>query len=283
MKVYLTIANLVLITVGAYVGVNIAYRQAGAGLEPIPVIRQTTLSQPESSPPPPSSFARYRAIARRNLFRTRLSVGTSTGALDINSLEQTNLNLKLYGTVTGNDSEAYAVIEDRTERRQDLYRVGDEIQGATVKMILRGKVVLSLKGDDEVLEMAETIEPSPGPAAAPQPAQPSGTTQRQQLVIQRSALASVIENPSSLATHGQLRPTLLKGRPAGYKLIGVHANSVYRKLGLENGDILKSINGTPLKPGDGAAELYRQLRDAGSLTLEVRRRGKMKTLDYRIE
>ena len=283
MKVYLTIANLVLITIGAYVAVTIAYRQAGAGLDPIPVTRQSSLAMAESAPAPTPSFATYRVIARRNLFRTRLSVGTATGPVDIGSLEQTRLKLKLWGTVTGSDSEAYAVIEEIPARRQDLYRVGDEIQGATVKMILRGKVVLSLKGDDEVLEMAEALDHTPAPALSPQTAGASGTTRRQQMVVKRSALAGVIENPARLAAHGQLHLTQLKGRPAGFKLSGVHATSVFRKLGLQNGDILKSVNGTPLRAGDGATALYRQLKDARALTLEVRRRGVVKTFDYRIE
>ena len=62
--------------------------------------------------------------------------------LDIESLTPTDLKLKLLGTVTGDEKEAYAVIEDTAVRRQNLYKIGDTIQNATLKMILREKVVL---------------------------------------------------------------------------------------------------------------------------------------------
>ena len=63
------------------------------------------------------------------------------------------MKLKLWGTITGNSVNAFAIIEETTNRKQKLYRVSDSIQNATVKMILRQKVVLRVDENDEILEI----------------------------------------------------------------------------------------------------------------------------------
>ncbi len=66
---------------------------------------------------------------------------------------KTSLNLRLLGTITGQNISAYAIIEDRTTLRQKLYKKGDEIQNATVETIAREKVVLKVGDDFEILEI----------------------------------------------------------------------------------------------------------------------------------
>jgi hypothetical protein len=80
---------------------------------------------------------------------------------DIQSLEKTRLQLKLWGTITGDaGGTAYAVIEDASKRRQpqSLYREGDNIGNALITMILREKVVLRVDGRDEILAMEQVMD-----------------------------------------------------------------------------------------------------------------------------
>jgi ankyrin repeat protein len=69
-----------------------------------------------------------------------------------------NLKLRLWGTITGSNISAYAIIEDTTTRKQKLYKKSDEIQNATVIMIFREKVVLRVGDHLEILEI-ETGRP----------------------------------------------------------------------------------------------------------------------------
>ena len=72
--------------------------------------------------------------------------------------KKTSLNLRLWGTITGSNISAYAIIEDTTTRKQKLYKKRDEIQNATVIMIFREKVVLKVGDNFEILEI-ETARP----------------------------------------------------------------------------------------------------------------------------
>jgi ankyrin repeat protein len=64
-----------------------------------------------------------------------------------------SLNLRLWGTITGNNINAYAIIEDMTTRKQKLYKKGDGIQNATVEMIFREKIVIKVGDNFEILEI----------------------------------------------------------------------------------------------------------------------------------
>jgi ankyrin repeat protein len=72
---------------------------------------------------------------------------------DDTKFQNTSLNLRLWGTITGNNLNTYAIIEDTKTRRQKLYKANDEIQNATVIRILREKVVLRVDDHLELLEI----------------------------------------------------------------------------------------------------------------------------------
>jgi len=105
------------------------------------------------------SLSYYNIINKRNLFNTGEKAAVQANQVNIEDLKQTKLKLKLLGTVTGDKYKAYAVIEDLKERKQNLYRMGDSLQNATVTAILREKVVLNLNGKNEILGMKTESAP----------------------------------------------------------------------------------------------------------------------------
>ncbi|MGB3211249.1 MAG: type II secretion system protein N [Desulforhopalus sp.] len=100
----------------------------------------------------------YKVILKRNLFGPPPGEGDSV--VDetpdvVEELESTSLNIVLMGTINGEDGAGRAIILDNSSRKQELYEVGDSIQGASIKEILRGKVILVYNGKDEMLDMSE--------------------------------------------------------------------------------------------------------------------------------
>jgi ankyrin repeat protein len=75
------------------------------------------------------------------------------------TIPKTSMNLRLWGTITGNNISAFAIIEDATTREHKLCKAGDAIQSATVVMILREKIVLRV---DDRLELLEIESGRPG-------------------------------------------------------------------------------------------------------------------------
>ena len=79
------------------------------------------------------------------------------------------VNLKLVGTVVGPPERTYAVIEDLSTKRQDLYRLGDVVREAKVMEVTRNRVVLDNRGRREELFSFEKTDVASSP-----PSQPAG-------------------------------------------------------------------------------------------------------------
>lgn len=100
----------------------------------------------------------YKVILERNLFGPppgQEGPGSTDSLEYSETLKSTSLNIVLMGTINGSGDDNRAIILDKKSRDQELYEKGDAIQGAFVKEILRGKVILALNGKDEVLDMSE--------------------------------------------------------------------------------------------------------------------------------
>jgi general secretion pathway protein C len=154
---YFNIANIVLVTLGVFLCVKTFY----AVVTPrpdyvVPLVsaaKQNSRSAATWSKPPQGN---YKTIAQRNIFNSgNEDIAPVSQKVDLEKLKQTELKLKLWGTVTGQKERAYAVIEDTKTRQQNLYHAGDNIQNAVVKLILREKVVLNVDDRDEILAMEE--------------------------------------------------------------------------------------------------------------------------------
>ena len=54
-------------------------------------------------------------------------------------------------------------------------------------------------------------------------------------------------------------------------------------MGLKSGDILVGANGKPIESVDDVFKLYQNLQSSTKVQLEIKRRGRPKTIDYHIE
>ncbi len=156
-----------------------------------------------------------------------------------------------------------AVIKDKGTKRQDLYREGDTIQGAVIKKILRGKVILRVGDRDEILTIEE--------GAA------SGTEK----MVGRSELQESLKNIHQLLSQARIRPFFRDGKAEGLAISNIKAGSFFAKLGLKNGDIVQGIDGRDITSPDDVLEVYERLRSGSEVTLEIRRGGEQKTINYK--
>jgi general secretion pathway protein C len=286
-KTAFTLLNLLFIGAIVYSGVNAFYVITTANLDAVESQAVVTGAPdiPETGRRYP--LTHYSAITDRNLFNTQAGTESTPASLNVEALEQTSLNLKLWGTVTGSEEEAYAVIEEAGNRKQNLFRIGDTIQDATVKMILREKVVLSVNGKDEVLEIEKAVSgagaPRPvlrrGPSAAGA-AQPRVRTQR--ITLRRSMIDNAIQDVNQLLTQVNVRPHFHQGQPDGLMLSRIKPNSLFMRMGLRNGDVISGVNGRNIQSVDDALTFYESLRSADKVMVQLKRGGRERTIEYNI-
>jgi general secretion pathway protein C len=294
---YFTIANFLLITVGVYLCVNAFYTLVTARLDY--GISAGVTTNPVSSSPVERShlpLADYAAITKRNIFNSSTQEQKAAPVveknLDLEKLKQTDLKLKLWGTVTGQNEGAYAVIEDTKDREQNLYRAGDTIQNAVVKLILREKVVLKVGDNDEILAMEENIGQGGRSRAGRRDVRSSSPAAGQKLPVSSyprkiklrgDQIEKAMENLGQLMEQATLRPHIENGQSAGISITGIKPNAIFRKMRLRNGDIITGVNGNSIDSVDDAVKFVEQLSSGSDIQLQIKRRGREQSLDYSIE
>lgn len=72
------------------------------------------------------------------------------------------------------------------------------------------------------------------------------------------------------------------GKIDGFKIMSVKQQSIFAKLGLLQGDVIKSINNQPLKSYADAFKVYDNIKDYDALKIEIIRKNTKKELEYEI-
>ncbi len=284
--------NLAFIIMASYFAVGLFYKTATSRMAPLVSQPQRVSGRAENAggaaafPP----LSHYDHIRRRNLFRTPAAPSSKPPAppppADVEKMADTSLNIRLWGTVTGDSASSYAVIEQPKKRRHKLYAVGDAVQDAVIKRILRDKVVLAVNGRDEVLKMEKfsgrrrvirRSSPSVGSAGRPR------TAPRRRVTLSRDRLEQAAGNLGELMKQARFRPYFRNGKPYGIRVSRVRRNSVFREMGLRSGDVITGVDDVPVRSVDDALRFYSDLKTASRAVIQIQRRGRPQAIEYAIE
>ncbi len=152
-----------LIALLVYTGVNIWYGRVVERLDraiPAATVGQVTSPRPiQTQDEPVSAITDYQVILERNIFKAALEQGEQPVATQtlsaLDTLEETTMQLSLLGTVSGSVDDARAIIRDELTQQENMYRVGGTLQGAVITRIERGRVVLLVDGNEEILNIKD--------------------------------------------------------------------------------------------------------------------------------
>jgi len=279
---YNIVLNLAALSALSYLGVDIFYKTLSFQLTDIRASQTAEVTFPKRVHQERPLLKHFDVIVDRNIFgaaeTTAGDVKTSEiEKEDIEALEPTTLNIALLGTVTGPEENARAVIEDSARKTQGLYSVGDAIQNAVIRKIVRGKVVLRVGEKDEVLSM-DAPESGAGRHASVGP-----TLRGDTVTLARSDIHTSLQNINELLTQARIRPYLKDGKAEGFILSYIKADSFFTQLGLQRGDIVKSINSKPINTPEDAFSFYKAVESGDPLSMEILRGGQPRTIHYQFK
>ncbi len=100
--------------------------------------------------------------------------------------------------------------------------------------------------------------------------------------VTRRALDLILDHQSSAFRSVRIVPDKRGDRIVGIRLLEVQPDSVVARLGLQNGDVMISLNGLPLSDPQKGLEAYQQARTAKRVDLKIERQAKELTLTYRV-
>jgi general secretion pathway protein C len=278
-RIILSTTHLLLFTAMAYLGVSMFYNILARGMI-LPLNTESLNIEPLDVPQPPKTYplSHYKMIIERNLFKTKKEGVKQEKSISFEKLNSTELELNLWGTIIGKGSKSYAVIEDlsgnQNKTMQQLYHVGDSVQGAIIKKILDEKVVLNLNGKNEILEMEEFRSRIRGSRRYRSPRR---SVRQSRITLRRSQIENAMGNLNTL-----MKQILVTPHRDGIRIRRIKPRSIFRKMGLRNGDIITGIDGKPIESVDSALRIYEELQSSSRVSLQLKRRGRERTIDYYI-
>ncbi len=205
---------------------------------------------------------------------------------------------------TRHPDESFAAITDATGQSL-LYQVGMSVDDRELIHIAWNQVVLKPRSGsfcsltmfgDEEQRVATAPRPTVAVEAPPRAAEgtsPEGLdpaaleagisqVNDHEFSIDRSLVTNLMTNQAALMRMARVIPHEEGGRVVGVKLYGIRRSSLLGRLGIQNGDMLRTINGYDMTSPDTALEAYARLQSADRITINLQRRGSDMTIDYSI-
>jgi general secretion pathway protein C len=199
---------------------------------------------------------------------------------------KSGLRVKLLGTlVAANADWSFASIQDMVTQRSQTYMVGNALQGTTILEIERERVIINNNG------RREFIDGQPGDGAAPaytpptpavaNTAPPPGNglgngikaVSENEYEVPKAEIDRTLSNLNDVAMQARIVPAFKDGQSVGFKLFSIRPDSIYSKIGVQNGDVIRRINGFDMNSPEKALEVYSKLKDSSRIEIEIERNG----------
>ncbi|MBN1473943.1 MAG: PDZ domain-containing protein [Syntrophaceae bacterium] len=276
----LVAAVFVAITIISYQGVSLFYKMVSFMIiskssSAVNSVSYDSGAQAARREPLPS----YAVITQRNLFKTTLKeVAGEGGGLLASGEEIAEFDLK--GTIAGTDSFGYIIIEEKTSKKQRLYKLGSMIGSARVVSISRNTATINKGGRNVTLKIKQTPEGSVlGPGSFPgRPMR--GNINAGRMAVSRSEVTEKLQDLQSIMTDAQIRPYFESGAQQGFIISNIKPNSLYQKLGLRNGDVVIDVNNKAMRSADDIMELINLMQSGQNIAVNLKRGGKPQNINY---
>jgi general secretion pathway protein C len=232
------------------------------------------------SPPPAAANAfSLQPLLAAHLFG---QVSQELTGRRLDNLPISSLNLVLAGVIASG-AGGYALISANGQP-QEPFAVGQTItDNAVLQAVYPDRVVIRRNGALEslLLEGVDNSQPLVE-AAMPRVGRTAGVsgeivreTGANQYTVARDQLAAQMRTPEFLK-----QATLVPSSGGGFLVRQIQPGSLYEKLGVRAGDVIKSVNGQPINTAEDAIKLYQQMSSISSVQMEITRGGKSESLNY---
>jgi general secretion pathway protein C len=224
------------------------------------------------APPPPTATRKgidVQAIASAHIFGTAQDEPVAA-----EDAKETQMNLVLSAVFAANDpAKGLAVIGDSPQSAK-VYAVGAVVRpGTKLHSVYLDRVILERNGQLETLSLPRPstagLAITRTAAAAPRPA-------NGQFADNLRRIAET--NPTAFAEVVRPQPVFANGVQRGYRVYPGRNRQQFAKLGLQPGDLVLSINGTPLDDPQRGMEIFNTIGTSDRVSVTVERNGQSQEL-----
>ncbi len=220
-----------------------------------------------------ASLNSYSVISRRNIFGKNEQKKPTPAPVKNNKPQ----NLRLVGVYVKPGDSPFAIIEHTGKKEQDVFEINDIVYGSsTLRKVHSDKVILKQGSSTVILKLEEAVSSDSASGI-------SSNEDGSEFSVSEDELTKALSNLPRLLSQARAVPYFRNGKSIGMRLFAIRKGSMYEKLGLKNGDIIKEVNENSLSDPSQALKLFNQLKDEKSISVVLERAGADKNLSYSIE
>ena len=237
----------------------------------------------------------YDRIRETNFFNTdgkippSLSSGEENLVPDEGEAVASQLPLELLGTIVHlNPKKSVATFFVQSKNKALPYSVGGKIEKiAQVVQIERRKVFIKnlRRNRLEFLKIKENLKINIG-FKAPQKIQ-EGISQSAQgsFTVKKNLFDNLTSNLPSLLREAHVKPANSpSGELEGFEFVWIKRGSVFEELGFKRGDVIRGLNGKPIKNPQEALQAYNTFKKGGTnVSIDIIRDGQSMNLKYEVK
>jgi general secretion pathway protein C len=226
-------------------------------------------SGPTARQPATSTALDLNSIVNAHLFGI---ASMDPSPADVSAAPQTQMNLVLTGTMASADPlKGFAIVGDSVATAK-TYPTGATLRpGTKLHSVYTDRVVLDSGGRLETLILPRQ---SAGGAVMARPAPIAATGNGVGDELRRIAET----NPGAFSAAVRPQPVFANGVQRGYRVYPGRDRRQFTRLGLQPGDLVTSVNGTPLDDPSRGPEILNSLNSAAQVNVTIERNGQTQQL-----
>ncbi|WP_320006665.1 PDZ domain-containing protein [Maridesulfovibrio sp.] len=170
---------------------------------------------------------------------------------------------KLVGILTGETDMAVFRIKGETT----ILREGDEFEGWTLSEIKPQYVIWKFGREEKKITMWEDVK-----------ALKLVRGKTNKITVNKAEANEVLDDPNAFLKQALFKPNSKDGKTQGFKVTNIKSNSMLKKLGLEDGDVLLRVNGEMITGPTKLLQVYGSLSSASAISIDVDRKGQILSL-----
>lgn len=215
--------------------------------------------------PPPNPTRKgidIQAIVNAHLFGAPEAETTPDSA----NAPQTQMSLVLSGVfATGDPTKGLAIIGDSAQSTK-VYTVGAAVRpGTKLHAVYADRVILDRNGQLEALALPKQMAAGVAINRPTAPSAGGGIAQSLRRVAET--------NPSAFAEIIRPQPVFANGVQRGYRVYPGRNRQQFARLGLQPGDLVLAINGTPLDDPQRGPEIFNTMGTSDRVNVTIERNG----------
>ncbi|BBH52576.1 PDZ domain-containing protein [Fluviispira sanaruensis] len=238
------------------------------------------------------------SILKRNLFNV---TGAIPDAEDNGKIVcspnpiKSELQYKIAGIIFGGTSESSIVQFENSgstdNKKSNSFVIGNMLpMGGRLTGIQKNRILITNKNCPEYIDL---VYPTPPKSRESRVSQSNTGSSFKENGFERNGNVStaskqwvnniLTNNFAKTLEDAKASPYLVGGQVKGFILTNITPNSVYAKLGLQNGDIVNSINNIQLNDAARAIQTLNSMRNENTIVLQILRSGKQTELKANIQ